>query len=80
MIALRRRSGAPAGVDRGGDDTLIEACERLRDRFLLTLLRGTGLRIGEALGLRHEDIDARRGLSWSGRGEREPGSGQDVVA
>lgn len=29
---------------------------------MLTLLRGTGLRIGEALGLRHEDVDARRRL------------------
>ena len=27
----------------------------------MTLLREAGLRIGEALGLRHEDIDARRG-------------------
>ena len=42
--------------------TLIDACARLRDRFLLSLLRATGLRIGEALGLRHEDIDARRRL------------------
>jgi site-specific recombinase XerD len=42
--------------------TLIQACDRLRDRFLLSLLRGTGLRIGEALGLRHEDVDARRSV------------------
>ena len=42
--------------------TLIGACARLRDRFLLSVLRGCGLRIGETLGLRHEDIDARRGL------------------
>jgi integrase len=41
---------------------LIEACDRLRDRFLLSLLHGAGLRIGEGLGLRHEDIDARRGV------------------
>ena len=34
------------------------ACERLRDRFLLVLLASSGLRIGEALGLRHSDIDA----------------------
>jgi len=42
--------------------TLIESCDRLRDRFLLSLLKDTGLRIGEALGLRHEDVDARRRL------------------
>ena len=34
------------------------ACDRLRDRFLFTLLAESGLRIGEALGLRHSDIDA----------------------
>lgn len=36
---------------------LVAGCERLRDRFLLMLLAGSGMRIGEALGLRHEDID-----------------------
>jgi len=35
---------------------LIDACERTRDRFLVTLLYETGMRIGQALGLRHEDI------------------------
>ena len=37
---------------------VVAACDRLRDRFLLTLLAESGLRIGEALGLRHSDIDA----------------------
>jgi integrase/recombinase XerD len=37
---------------------VVGACDRLRDRFLMTLLTDTGMRIGEALGLRHEDIDA----------------------
>ncbi|WP_405059767.1 site-specific integrase [Kribbella sp. NBC_01505] len=36
---------------------VLESCEHLRDRFLFGLLAGAGLRIGEALGLRHEDID-----------------------
>lgn len=35
---------------------LIAACPRLRDRFLLSLLYETGMRIGQVLGLRHEDI------------------------
>lgn len=35
---------------------LIEACNTLRDKFLIRLLYETGLRIGEALGLRHEDM------------------------
>jgi site-specific recombinase XerD len=36
---------------------ILDACERLRDRFLFALLYDSGVRIGEALGLRHEDID-----------------------
>ena len=36
--------------------TLINACNRIRDKFLVCLLSETGMRIGEALGLRHEDM------------------------
>ena len=36
---------------------ILACCDRLRDRFLIALLAGTGMRVGEALGLRHEDID-----------------------
>lgn len=35
---------------------LTEACSRQRDKFLICLLYESGMRIGEALGLRHEDI------------------------
>jgi integrase/recombinase XerD len=38
--------------------TVLAACERLRDRLLIGVLAWTGMRIGEALGLRHEDIDS----------------------
>jgi integrase len=46
----------------GADDivTLVEACEHLRDRFLLVLLTETGMRIGQALGLRHGDFVSHR--------------------
>jgi site-specific recombinase XerD len=37
-------------------NTLVDACHSLRDKFLVRLLYETGLRIGEALGLRHEDM------------------------
>jgi site-specific recombinase XerD len=37
---------------------ILDACEHLRDRFLFALLWDSGVRIGEALGLRHEDIAA----------------------
>lgn len=40
--------------------TLLAACERLRDRFLFALLAETGMRIGQALGLRHSDFVSRR--------------------
>jgi integrase/recombinase XerD len=41
---------------------IIDAQQRLRDRFLFALLASTGMRIGQALGLRHEDI-----VSWERR-------------
>ncbi|MCJ8281650.1 MAG: tyrosine-type recombinase/integrase [Rivularia sp. ALOHA_DT_140] len=37
-------------------DNLVKACNSLRDKFLIRLLYETGLRIGETLGLRHEDM------------------------
>jgi integrase/recombinase XerD len=36
--------------------SLLDSCTRLRDRFLLRLLHESGMRIGQALGLRHADI------------------------
>ena len=38
---------------------LLAACEHRRDRFLLALLAETGMRIGQALGLRHADVVSR---------------------
>lgn len=35
---------------------LLAGCHRTRDKFLICLLYETGMRIGEVLGLRHEDI------------------------
>ena len=40
--------------------SILDACGRLRDRFLFALLWDSGVRIGEALGLRHGDIDVAR--------------------
>ena len=36
--------------------TILDGCEHLRDRLLFAVLLDTGLRVGEALGLRHEDL------------------------
>ena len=49
---------------------IIDAQRRLRDRFLFALLAGTGMRVGQALGLRHEDI-----VSWERRVVIEPREG-----
>lgn len=38
--------------------SILDACDRLRDRLLFAVLHESGCRIGEALGLRHEDIAA----------------------
>jgi integrase len=40
--------------------TILAACSRLRDRFLMALLAESGMRIGQALGLRHGDFVSRR--------------------
>lgn len=36
--------------------TILRCCNTARDRFLFRLLYSTGIRVGEALGLRREDI------------------------
>jgi site-specific recombinase XerD len=36
---------------------VLDGCEHLRDRLLFALLLDTGVRIGEALGVRHEDLE-----------------------
>lgn len=61
-ISLRTERRPPRELSQAEMTTLINSCDRLRDKFLLSLLRASGLRIGEALGLRHEDLDARRRL------------------
>src|SRR5690606_27520952 len=43
---------------------LVKACQLLRDAFLVVLLYNTGMRIGEALGLRHADIDLTQQTIW----------------
>jgi site-specific recombinase XerD len=58
-IAFSRKP--PATLSDGQVARLVAACRRHRDRFLLVLLDQTGLRLGEALGLRHADLRLRAG-------------------
>ncbi|MEV6059915.1 tyrosine-type recombinase/integrase [Nocardia asteroides] len=57
-IKLTTQRRLPRTLPDASIHQIVEACDRLRDRFLIEMLAGTGMRIGEALGLRHEDIDA----------------------
>jgi integrase/recombinase XerD len=61
-LRLREPSRRPSILTDDQVASLIGACGRLRDRVLLGLLNDTGLRIGEALGLRHEDVRTADGL------------------
>ena len=57
-IKLKTRRMLPKTLTGEQIDAVKACCQRLRDRFLISLLAETGMRVGEALGLRHEDIDA----------------------
>jgi integrase/recombinase XerD len=53
---LRQERRLPATLSVEQVAAILAAQNRLRDRFLFGLLAGTGMRIGQALGLRHSDI------------------------
>lgn len=57
----------PATLTAEQVQTLIKACQLKRDQFLLSLLYQTGMRIGQALGLHHHDIE-----SWNNRIQIRP--------
>ena len=55
-MALKPAKKLPRVVTAAEMQAILDACEHLRDRLLLAILWDAGVRIGEALGLRHEDI------------------------
>jgi len=59
-LRLRQPRRLPRTLSAEEVGALVEACEHLRDRFLLVLLAETGMRIGQALGLRHGDVISHR--------------------
>lgn len=56
LLKLKAPKLMPKTVSPEQVKRLLAECQCLRDRFLLCLLHETGMRIGQALGLRHEDI------------------------
>lgn len=57
-VALKAPRKLPRVLTVAEVQSILDACNRLRDRFLFALLYETGMRVGEALGLRHEDLAA----------------------
>jgi integrase/recombinase XerD len=55
-ITLTAPAPRPQVLTAGAAQTILDGCEHLRDRLLFALLLDTGVRIGEALGMRHEDL------------------------
>ncbi len=56
LLKLKTPRRIPRTLTSHEVEQLIDACHRLRDKFLISFLYETGMRIGQVLGLRHEDI------------------------
>jgi integrase/recombinase XerD len=54
-VRLRAERKQPRVLTHVEVQAILDSCERLRDRLLFAVLHGSGIRVGEALGLRHED-------------------------
>ncbi len=61
-VRLPERQRLPRTLSLEQVAAVIDCQQRLRDRFLFALLASTGMRVGQALGLRHEDV-----VSWERR-------------
>jgi len=58
LVKLKEPKRFPKTLSPEQVTELVEACNRIRDKFLICLLHESGIRIGQALGLRHEDIQS----------------------
>ncbi|GAA0437525.1 integrase [Acrocarpospora corrugata] len=56
-IKLKSSPPRPKVLTAPQAQAVLDACEHLRDRLLFAVLLDCGVRIGEALGLRHEDMN-----------------------
>ena len=55
-IKIKTSDKSPKTLTEEQISKIINKCNNLRDKLLVTLLYETGMRIGQALGLRHKDI------------------------
>ncbi|MHC5721183.1 MAG: tyrosine-type recombinase/integrase, partial [Nostoc sp.] len=58
LLKLKEPKHYPKTLSSEQVKQLIDNCKRIRDKFLICLLHESGMRIGQALGLRHEDIES----------------------
>lgn len=61
VVLVKRERRKPKTLTLEQVQTLIDACTHTRDKFLLTLMYQTGMRIGQCLGLKHEDLSVEDG-------------------
>jgi integrase/recombinase XerD len=61
VVSVKRERRLPKTLTDEQVQTLIAACTHTRDKFLLTLLYQTGMRVGQCLGLRHSDVSVEDG-------------------
>lgn len=64
VVRLKATDKHPRVLSPTEVQAVLDACDRLRDRLLFAVLFDTGMRIGEALGLRHEDWQAAERQVW----------------
>jgi hypothetical protein len=56
IVSVKQPNNLPKTVNKEQFFQLSDACTNYRDKFLLSLLYETGIRIGQALALRHDDV------------------------
>jgi len=56
LVKLKEPKKFPGCLTDEQIETLVNACNRLRDKLIILMLNSTGMRKGELLGLCHEDI------------------------
>lgn len=58
LLRLKEPKKFPGCLTESEVQMIVDGCNEIRDKFFVCLLYETGMRLGEALGLRHEDIQS----------------------